>query len=454
MELSLTAEQCQAARLARDPRFDGRFFTAVKTTGIFCRPVCPAVAPKETNVEYFANATQALQAGYRPCLRCRPESAPGSRAWLGTTTSFRRAVQLIDEGALQEQSLPDLAERLGMTDRHLRNLFRQQMGLSPKAYATLSQLLFAKQLLHNSNLSISNIAFAAGFNSVRRFNDAFHKHLKLTPSAVRDQPSVSASANKLVLTLKEPFNWQQMLTFYRLRAIDKVESVSDQSYGRNFRLNGSDGWFNATQAAANKLEIEFTLSDIRQLKSVVANIRRMFDLDADTQQIEEQLNTSALAGRLTTGLRIPGVWSPWEAGVRAILGQQVSVKAAITHLNRLVESLNSHQREDWQFPSAEQIAQADLSVLRMPDNRRQTLHRFACYVAEHGDHQPEDWLQLKGVGPWTVNYARLRGLSEPDCFLSTDLIVKKALSALGAEPHTRFSPWGSYATFHCWNLAL
>lgn len=328
MKPTLTAQQCQSARLARDPRFDGQFYTAVKTTGIFCRPICPAVAPKEENVEYFANAALALNAGYRPCLRCRPDSAPGSWAWQGTSTSVQRAIKLIEQGALQQQSLAELAERLGMTDRHLRNLFRQQLGMAPKTYATLTQLLFAKQLLHSSELNIADIAFAAGFKSVRRFNDAFKQHLKLTPTEVRKPRGYTTESNRLVLAVKEPFNWPHLLAFYRLRAVDNIEQVSDNSYRRNFQLAQASGWFEASKQQPGQLNIEFQIDDIRQLRGLVATVRRLFDLDADISAIEDHLNKTPLAGKLTPGLRIPGVWSAWEAGVRAILGQQVSVKAA------------------------------------------------------------------------------------------------------------------------------
>ncbi|TXR54561.1 AlkA N-terminal domain-containing protein [Reinekea thalattae] len=455
MKPALSNEQCHQARLAKDSRFDGAFFTAVKSTGIFCRPICPARAPKEENVEYFATAAGALHAGYRPCLRCRPDSAPGSSAWLGTQTSVKRAMQLIESGALNEQSIPGLAERLGMGERHLRNLFQQHVGLSPKAFATCHQLLFAKQLLHNSNLAIAEIAYASGFGSVRRFNDAFKQQIKLTPSQLRgNQQNQASTEQQLNLTLKTPFNWQQLLDFYRLRAVDGIEQVTEHSYRRSVRVADSHGWFEASYQPKQKdnvLQVRFELSDLVQLRPLISQVRRLFDLDADTQRIESDLKQTPLAPYLTEGIRIPGVWSAWEAGVRAILGQQVSVKAAITQLNRLVASLNQHRDADWYFPTPEELINADLSVLKMPAARRETLARFAHFIAEHGDQSPKDWLTLKGIGPWTVNYARLRGLSEPDCFLATDLIVKKVLSSLPAITADAVSPWGSYATFHCWH---
>lgn len=461
----LTLEQCQSARLARDSRFDGRFFVAVKTTGIFCRPVCPANLPHEANVEYFAKQAQALQSGYRPCLRCRPDSAPGSWAWKGVETTFQRAVKLIDQGDLQNAKLPDLASRLGISDRYLRRLFQQYLGMSPGQYAQYQQLMFAKQLLHTSNMSISDIAIASGFNSVRRFNDAFQKKLKLTPRDTRKatrakaDPADAGVEKQLRLNYRPPFNWDHLLAFYRKRAIQGIEEVGENYYSRSFVSAHSRGWFRAQPGAKNTLDITFDIDDITQLKNMVVQIRRLFDLDADIAVIEQHLQQTDIAPLMSSGLRIPGVWSVWEAGVRAIFGQQVSITAAITMLNGFVQSLYEQPRY---FPTPYEVANADFSVLKMPQTRKDTLRRFAEYMVDHFDALPEEWLALKGIGPWTVSYAKLRGLSQPDCFLSTDLVIKKAIAALaetrgiaGKTDHAALiaavSPWGSYATFNCWD---
>lgn len=494
--------QCRTARLARDARFDGLFFIAVRTTGIFCRPICPAVAPKEENVEYYAHPGQALSAGYRPCLRCRPDSAPGSWAWLGTETTFRRAIRLIEDGALYDHSLTVLASRLGISDRYLRQLFDRQLGLSPKQYAQYQQLMRAKQLLHHSDMAIADIALASGFNSVRRFNDACQKILQLTPSLIRKeshkksaQPQrltnklgndVSAThpdhtvpgsvrpgmiQNQLTLHLRPPFNWQHLLDFYQLRAIHGLEKVSDRAYQRRFILDGQPGWFMARQTQPDRLTITFALSHLRQLNPMLQTIRRMFDLDADLTTIEQHLQQTSLANNLTSGIRIPGVWNSWEAGIRAILGQQVSVKAAITHLNNLTGQLNQRYNgmvssaesihlppegsditpEDFfEFPRPEWIIQDDLAYLKMPQSRKETLKAFAHYWQDNPEHHPSHWLSIKGIGPWTVQYACIRGLSEPDHFLDNDLIVRKVIQSLPETDATALSPWGSYATFQCW----
>ncbi|EKO3444594.1 DNA-3-methyladenine glycosylase 2 family protein [Vibrio fluvialis] len=451
VDVALTPQECQRARLSRDPRFDGRFYVAVKTTGIFCRPICPANLPKEENVEYFLNQAQALQAGYRPCLRCRPDSAPSSWAWKGVETTFLRAMKLIDNGELQGQRLSELAERLGISDRYLRQLFQSHLGMSPKQYAQYHQLMFAKQLLHTSHMSITDIGFACGFNSTRRFNDAFQKVLKLTPSQVRRQSAPVTAQNRLSLAYRGPFDWAHMLAFYRLRAVDGIEQVEEDSYQRHVRINGCDGWFKATLASDSQLEIEFELEELTELRHLVSQLRRVFDLDADIVSIEAQLEQAAPGLVTHSGIRIPGVWNAWEAGVRAILGQQVSIKAAIGQLNLLVATLNYNCAKPWYFPTPQQVADADLSFLRMPQSRKDTLYRFAVFMAEQPNAPLDDWLALKGVGPWTVNYARLRGVSDSNCFLHTDLVVKKALATFPHLTPESVSPWGSYATFHCWD---
>ena len=471
---ALTSEQCHLARYARDARFDGMFFTAVKTTGIFCRPICPASPPKEENVEYFSHQAQALKAGYRPCLRCRPDSAPFSPAWKGVETTFLRAMQLIDHGALNSGSILDLATRLGISDRYLRTLFDNYIGVSPKQYSLYSQLMFAKQLLHTSSMSITDVGFASGFNSTRRFNDAFLKELQLSPSQIRRTKLSDNLRNHIQLGFHGPLNWKHLLDFYRRRMIEGVEDVGEDYYKRTVNVNGSKGWFKATLAKENRLDIEFELDDISQLRSLIANIRRIFDLDVDIAKVEAFFTTIDPNLVAKSGIRIPGVWSTWEAGVRAILGQQVSVTAAIGQLNLLVRELsgsyqvsdlqeqaNSQECSDLQqiadssekayFPTPKQIADADVSFLRMRGSRKETLKRFAQYMVDNEAEHPSKWIDLKGIGPWTIQYALLRGLSEPNHLLVGDLVVKKFIEHRPAINTQSVSPWGSYATFHCWN---
>ncbi|MCL9780155.1 helix-turn-helix domain-containing protein [Vibrio sp. S4M6] len=446
----LTDLQCQRARLARDARFDGVFFVAVKTTGIFCRPICPANLPKEENVEYFDTQAQALNAGYRPCLRCRPDSAPSSWAWRGVETTFIRALKMIEAGELHQSSVSEMSERLGISDRYLRLLFNKYLSMSPKQYALYLQLMFAKQLLSASNMGVTDIAFASGFKSVRRFNDAFIKQLKLTPSEIRSTHSLEKVSNVIDLTVHGEINWQFMLNFYRTRAIEGVEQINATSYQRTFKLNNCSGWFKA-YPIQNKLRVEFELTDISQLRGLVSQIRKMFDVDTDIAQVENQLRLLSQPLIKYSGIRIPGVWNVWEAGVRAILGQQVSVKSAITQLNLLVSNTNRKSSGCLYFPTPREILAIDLGFLRMPESRKQTLRRFAEFYLNNPDSEVNDWLEIKGIGPWTTDYAKLRGLSLPNCFLETDLVVKKMLAKFPSLDRESVSPWGSYATFHCWS---
>lgn len=448
---SLSVHECQQARLSRDARFDGQFYIGVKTTGIFCRPICPANLPKEENVTYFLDRTQALQAGFRPCLRCRPDSAPSSWAWKGVETTFQRAITLIEQGEVDSKGLPYLSERLGISDRYLRKLFEKYLGMSPKQYLQSTQLLFAKQLLHSSSMPIGAIAFASGFQSVRRFNDAFKQVLKLTPSQVRRQGSDAQSHSVIDLAYKGPLDWSQMLDFYRLRAIEGVEQVSDRHYSRVVTVGHHHAHICIYPHKPGVMRVEFELEDTRLLRPLVTQLRRMFDLDTDITAVEAHLTAIESSLVKYSGLRIPGVWDCWEAGVRAILGQQVSIKAAIGQLNLLASTLQPGGVTH--FPTPAEVASADLAFLKMPQSRKETLSRFAQFMLEQPQAEPDEWLTLKGIGPWTVNYAKLRGASQANCFLDTDLVVKKALARFPSLTSIRVAPWGSYATFHCWSHA-
>ncbi|MBD1391357.1 DNA-3-methyladenine glycosylase 2 family protein [Neiella sp. HB171785] len=461
-EPTLSPEQCRTARLARDARFDGQFFVAVKTTGIFCRPICPATPPKESNVSYLVHATQAMQLGYRPCLRCRPDAAPNSWAWRGVETTVKRAVELMDQGALQRQNLSQLSERLGVTDRHLRQLFQRFIGMSPKQYDSHRRLLLAKQLLHETQLPMVHVALASGFSSLRRFNDAFVKTLRLQPNQIRRQQQSSTVANPtLLLSYRPPFDWPRMLAFYRARAIDGLEHVDEHSYRRTFTIDGQTGWFEVCHhASKHALALTVEIDALSVLPALIQHVRRLFDLDANSSVIDHHLQQTGLATGFIAGVRLPGIWNLFEAGVRAILGQQVSVKAARNLVQQVVtelgQPLNATLANEPQlarcFPTPKAIAASDLMFLKMPESRRQCLKRLAQYFLTEPDCSPDDWLALKGIGPWTVNYAKLRGLSEPNIYLNSDLGVKNALKAQQLEliPE-QLSPWGSYATFQLWS---
>lgn len=400
--MMLDPKVCQKARLSRDPRFDGKFFTAVKTTKIYCRTICPVAPPKEENVLYFSSAIECANAGFRPCLRCRPDSAPNSPAWKGVNTTLDRAIRLIDagclqKGSLQEGSLEQLAERLGISDRYLRLLFKQHLGLSPKQYALYQQCLFAKQLLHQTKLPITQVALASGFESVRRFNDCFKAQLKLTPSQMRKSGGEQTNVLMLNLYYRPPFDWARMQGTLAARAIDKLEWCDENRYGRTFNWHGSQGSFTANHnAEKNLFEVSVELEDVKYLKAIINNIHRILDLDVDMQVIEQGLQ-QCLPPEFTfnSGVRLPGIWNMLEAGIRAILGQQISVAAARNLVTTLVRELgeplfnkpnenqSDNKNEQYVFPTPQAIVNSDLEFLKIPGSRKQTLRNLAQHYLTH-----------------------------------------------------------------------
>ena len=468
-------KEFQQARLTRDPRFDGTFFIAVKTTHIFCRPICPANAPLEKNVEYFQLAQQAMLAGYRPCLRCRPDSAPHSYAWQGVNTTVQRAMRLLRQ--YKGLNIEKIADKLGITTRYFRLLFEQHLGISPKQYQLFDKVLFAKQLLHQTSLPIEHIAHASGFGSARRLQHNLKKVTGLTPQQIKQGKGKGKSKDKceqgqlisLKLAFRPPFNWQHMQTFLALRTIQGVETVSENSYSRTFVMGEDKGWFRVS-AAQDKhyLKVDINLLNIEKLTTVLSNIERVFDLNADTKTIQTQLLKCGVPkDKLVTGLRIPGVWDTFEAGCRAILGQQISVKAAISLLSLLTKELGEtegEEKEEYYFPTPKAIQNSDLAFLKIPNSRKQTLRLFAQHNLNLSDPSDpshpsgpsylsvDDWLTIKGIGPWTVAYAKMRGQSCPDIWLNTDLIVKKQLGKINIDAELA-RPWRSYLTLQLWSMA-
>ncbi|GAB2934993.1 hypothetical protein GCM10027181_37980 [Rheinheimera gaetbuli] len=354
---------------------------------------------------------------------------------------------------MQQQTQQTLAGRLGISERYLRKLFQQQLGVAPKQYALAQQVLFAKKLLHETALPVSNIAFQAGFNSVRRFNDAFKQQLKLCPLDIRRHNKTAADRLELSLSYRPPLAWQQMLDFWRDRTLQGIDWVQDQRYGRSFCFMQQPGWFEVAPGKGNNLQLQLHWPGQQGLFNLIRQLRRLLDLDANMLHIEQQLSKHPLFSRgLVSGLRIPGVWNSWEAAVRAVLGQQVSVAGARTQLNRLVQALGEPLAADKKlFPTPQAVLASDLQMIKVPQARRDTLTALAQHVINHPDATPEQWLAIKGIGPWTVSYARLRGLSDSDIWLGGDLGVQKALAKTGvAADDSALAPWRSYATFQLW----
>ncbi len=373
--MTLDTQICDRARLARDPRFDGLFFIGVKSTGIYCRPICPAPSPRPENIVYYPTAAAAATAGLRPCLRCRPETAPGTPAWNGTSATVARAMNMIRQGALDGGSVDDLADRLGLGARHLRRLFRKHIGSTPKAIADNQRLLFAKRLLLETDMPITQAALAAGYGSLRRFNAAFRKRVGRTPSQLRRSrpqrhPRPDSGFNcTLTLPYRPPYDWGRMLAFFQGRAIPGVEWVDGRTYRRTIRLSSTRGTITVRHASKGlALELDVCMTESRELMTVVERVRRMFDLDANPRAIYQTLIRDPLMAeriRKTPGLRLPGSWDPFETAVRAVVGQQISVKGAVTQLGRIARLAGAAYNGDGNphltrlFPEAADMVAAD-----------------------------------------------------------------------------------------------
>ncbi|MFT6955630.1 MAG: AraC family transcriptional regulator of adaptative response / DNA-3-methyladenine glycosylase II [Halieaceae bacterium] len=457
----LDREICRQARLSRDRRFDGEFFLAVSTTGIYCRPICPARQPAERNVVYFRHAAQAAQAGFRPCLRCRPETTPNSPAWLGTHTTVSRALDLIRAGALNgEGSLDTLAARMGIGERYLRKLFQRDLGLSPLEVAQNQRLLLAKQLLAESTLPLTNVAFAAGFNSVRRFNSAVRSAFNKTPGELRKNPARVGAPIELELHYRPPYDWQGVMGFFYRHAVPGVEQAEPNSYQRNIRINGQTGHFSVTPIKdKSALKLSLSLPALQPLMPLIARVRRMFDLDANPEAINAALSTSPILAKLLAerpGIRVPGAWSAEESAVRAVIGQQVSTAAACSISARFARAC-TRSDSALTYPRARDIAKLGDDQFPMPGSRRDTLRRLG--ELQSGDSEEielDELAALRGVGPWTTNMTAMRGLGEPDVFPAADLGLINAWQQLGRnkvelkDSQNNWRPWRSYAANLLW----
>jgi len=472
-------ELCDRAREARDARFDGLFFTAVTSTGIYCRPVCPAPAPKRRNIRYFATAAAAAAAGFRPCLRCRPELAPGAMAHRLGEALLDRALAMIAEGALQDGSVDDLAARLGVSARQLRRLFVEAMGVAPLALHTTRRLLLAKQLLTETNLPATQIALASGFRSVRRFNAAFQEGCGLAPTQIRrTRPRGGIDGLTLRLCYRPPFDFAAMLAFFGKRAMPGVERVDADSYTR---LIGSVEAPVLLRVSADPERAELRLqcegTDPRAIPDIVRRVRRLFDLDADLAPVQRVFAENALLARAIAqrpGLRVPGGWDGFEVAVRAILGQQVSVAGATTLAGRLLRTFGTPcsapaEGFDRLFPAPEALRDAPLERVGLPRARAASLRALAAAVAagtvdfsagQRLDEFITRLCALPGIGPWTAHYVAMRALSHPDAFPAGDLILRQVLGA-GTAISERdcaarsqpWRPWRAYAVLHLWHLS-
>ena len=474
---------CEQARLSRDARFDGLFFTAVKSTGIYCRPVCPAPAPKPANIVYYGNAAAAEAAGFRPCLRCRPELSPGDGAWRRGDEVVARALKLIDQGMLAEQPLSALAERVDIGERQLRRLFVNRLGVAPIGVHGTRRLLFAKQLLTETTLPITEVALAAGFGSLRRFNATFLDAYRMAPRDLRRLPT-AAQEGVLVLRLgyRPPYDFTAMLDFLRGRALPGVESVDEHSYARMVGSADSPGWLrvSAWPNGEHALKLELRGVPSTELLQIVNRLRRMFDLDADPHAIASALSVDARLRPLLKkrpGLRLPSGWDGFEIAMRAIIGQQVSVAAARTFTARLAQAFGEPLPVDFApglshlFPAPEALADADLSRIGLTRTRADTVRTVARAVLDgrvdfRSERTLEDfvmrWVALPGIGPWTASYIAMRALGHPDAFPADDLVLQKAVPTDGERMTAKaltacaeaWRPWRAYAVMQVWKDSM
>lgn len=471
---------------AKDARFDGRFFVGIASTGIYCRPVCRAKQPKAENCTYYSTAAAAEQAGYRPCLLCRPELAPGTSVTDASASLARRAARALEDNCGSGQSIDETAARLGCTGRHLRRVFAEEYHVSPVQYLQTCRLLLAKNLLTDTDLSVIDVAMAAGFGSLRRFNDLFKKHYHLSPTALRKQQKTGGRpSGEIVVALgyRPPYRWEQMLHFLAGRAIAGVDLVKDGEYLRAVRITAAGqqpvyGWVRVghnPQRAVLTVAVSESLLPV--LPQVLARIRRLFDLYCEPEAVYEKLAVmnDIRPGLCVPGTRLPGCFDAFEMAVRAVLGQQITVKAASTLAARMVSAYGIPVETGIEglthvFPSPEDILSLEgaienhLGELGVISARSKTIYALAQAIAEgeidldlpaEPEAEMKKLLAIRGIGSWTAQYIAMRAMEWPDAFLETDAGVKKALP--GCTPKELLNmaeawrPWRSYATINLWN---
>lgn len=479
----LDGDICYRAIQTRDRRFDGRLYTGVTSTGIYCRPICPARTPKRQHCLFFRSAAAAQEAGFRACLRCRPELSPEVACWNGTSNTVNRALALIANGLLDEPgaSVNQLSERVGVGERQLRRLFDEHIGASPIAVAQTRRVLLAKQLIHDTQLPMSCVALAAGFGSIRRFNAAFQSLYGKPPRALRRHKRAETRAGAVIelrIPYRPPYDWNAVLTFLGCRAIAGLESVENNVYRRALLVQNEAGVVEVRHAPDKHcLLAAIELPRVQALRTVVAGIRNVFDVAADVETIEAHFSKDPLLACCVAkrpGLRAPGGWHPFEIAVRAVLGQQISVEAARQLGGRLVQicgtPANVGAGLSHTFPTPKDIVAADLDGLAMPKARKVALKAVAEAAIERPDlFERADSVDeivsrlcgIQGIGPWTAQYIALRGIREPDAFPASDAALLRTAARMDTT-HTgwstarllneaeRWRPWRAYAAQHLW----
>jgi len=458
------------AVLARDRRFDGKFVVAVRTTGVYCRPICPA-RPKPENVEFFPDAASAERAGYRPCLRCRPECAPLSPAWLGKSAVVRRALKLIAGNEFHRTNQEAFAARLGVSGRHLRRLFAEEIGQTPKQISDSTRLDFSRKLIVETRIPLAAIAATAGFGSLRRFNDAFQKRFRQPPSRLRKTGlrRVSAEGIDLKLSFRPPYDWPTLLRFYQTHPIPEVETAGENFFARVFRIGSTIGFFRVEPVTGKpQLSLRIVTEDPRVLFDVVHRVRRMFDLDSDPMIIADRFAAVPLLANLHSrfpGLRLPGGWDGFETGVCVILGQLVSAPQRTQLVGQLVRGYGEQIVHPISgdkvrlFPRAEILSESDLSEIKTTAARKEAIRDFSRRVSSGAISFSEAQdptafrkalLETTGVGAWSAECISLRAIGDTDAFPKTDLILRRAVVIHPDLNLEKIRPWRSYAAIYLW----
>lgn len=477
----LDHDSCYQALLTRDTRFDGVIFVGVTTTGIYCRPVCPARTPRQDRCRFFGNAAAAEREGFRPCLRCRPELAPGNAVIDAAARIAGSAAARIEAGALNEAGVEELAREFDLSSRQLRRVMKSTLGVTPLELAQTQRLLLAKRLLTDSSLPVIEVAFASGFSSVRQFNAVFQERYGMRPTNLRRRPSPPREPQSLTVELayRPPFDWSSMLAFLSGRAIPGIERIEGDRYLRTVALGEHRGWIQVSPAPErDALRVEVSLSLSRAMLSLLNRVRNLFDLNAHPQRIEAHLAKDARLKPLVEsrpGLRVPGAFDPFEMMVRAVLGQQVSVRAATTLAGRVARAFSEridspHEGLDLLPVRADRLAAAspeEVTALGLTKSRAHCLLTLAQAVHKgefpmqtgaaitNIDATIERMKELPGIGEWTAQYIAMRALRWPDAFPAADLGVQKALGFPSVkqtiEMAESWRPWRAYAVFHLWN---
>ena len=479
-----TDEHRYEAVRGRDPRFDGVFFTAVRTTGIYCRPSCPAMTPKRTNVRFFPSAAAAQAAGFRACRRCRPDAVPGSAEWNLRADVIGRAMRLINDGVIDREGVTGLAARLGYSERQVQRHLVAELGAGPLALARAQRAHTARVLLQTTQLAAADVAFAAGFASVRQFNDTIREVYASTPTELRTSARKIERGDgvgggigiPLRLAYREPYAREHIFDFIGARAIPGVEEMhgerGDRVYRRTLSFESGPGVVEVRERASGGawLDCRLDLADLRCFTTAIGRVRRLFDLDADPQAVAEYFAGDPVLGPLSSkspGLRSPGAADADEMAIRAVLGQQITVVAARKLAGTLVASRGEPLAAPsggltHLFPTREALAEADFAELGMPESRKQTLRTISLALADGSvrldlgadrEEAQRELLALRGIGPWTAGYLRMRALSDPDVLLPGDVVIKNAMkkAGLSSADVESWHPWASYAIHYLWS---